>query len=61
MNKKDIIISFILIGFFCYLLTAQDIQVEKDAIDRCGGADKIVLKYTSTGDKYYMCNNNGNK
>ena len=37
------------------LLAAQNQYEYNKAIDRCGGKDNIVLKYTVQGDEYYSC------
>lgn len=43
-----------IVGCF-WLLNLQDQHEEKRAIERCGGKDNIVERYTNQGDKYYTC------
>lgn len=42
--------------FLCGLaLQAQDNKTRKDAIERCGGENNIVERYTNQGDLFYSC------
>lgn len=43
-----------LVGCF-WLLNLQDKHEEQRAIERCGGKDNIVERYTNQGDIYYTC------
>lgn len=55
---KKIFEIVVLIGIVIVLLSglkALDNYEKNRAIERCGGVDNIVEKYTNQGDIYYQC------
>ena len=38
-----------------YGLVGLDNYEKEKANTRCGGADNVVVRYTTQGDKYYQC------
>ncbi len=55
-NEQKITLICIILLFISFLiLIIVDIQNKQNAIERCGNENNIITKYTSTGDKYYIC------
>lgn len=55
---KKLFKGVLLVGalFGCIMLLQKQDQVEKNnAIERCGGLENVVEKYTSQGDVYFTC------
>ena len=49
------LVSIVIIALCVMGLQAQDNQVRKNAIERCGGENNIVERHTNQGDRYYTC------
>ncbi len=49
------LVSIVIITLCIMGLQAQDNQVRKNAIERCGGENNIVERHTNQGDRYYTC------
>lgn len=55
---KMIVISIVALGAILILgllLQEQDNRERNRAIERCGGENNIVKKYTNQGDVYFQC------
>lgn len=54
-NISEGLVIVVVVAIFIALLNVLDRSEEKKAIARCNGKENIVTKYTSQGDKYYVC------
>lgn len=58
LRKEWWIVLFILVIVLLYFISSMMDKSDYDAaVERCGGSQNVVTKYTSTGDKYYTCKN----
>lgn len=57
MLKGSLVTLVLLLGvLFCmWVLAMLNNSEKKNAIERCGGEDNIVERYTKEGDIYYQC------
>ena len=56
LQNIGLITISVLAIFLCGLaLQAQDNKTRKDAIERCGGENNIVERYTNQGDLFLSC------
>jgi len=57
-KMQDLLLIIIGIGILIlcfYGLSALDKHEKNRAIERCGGYNNIIEKYTNQGDTYYIC------